>query len=298
MAESDPDPNPNIFHLALACYRAPLAHPLRSDAPLPPDMTQLLRLANRSPAVLACATHQTGAKAKELQAAAQFLIQQLCFVRGASHYRVLGLEPSATAERLKEHHRLLMRLFHPDRTTNDKNWTDSLASRINEARTALLRSQSRTVWSGAQRSQSPSPVSPVVVTARSQIKSSTAIRFSVRRSPFRRFCARFTALRYWMLGLVLGGSVLVVEWVVWRIDEVKSRTTVAPVSAIPETPIARSKSASSVDATDSSAISILLVAPDWSLLDQHGQPVWSVDLPADKTQLPATGLDAKTPGGQ
>jgi DnaJ family protein C protein 19 len=48
-------------------------------------------------------------------------------------YQVLGLEPGATPERIREEYRRLMKKMHPD-----QGGTTYLAARINEARDVLL----------------------------------------------------------------------------------------------------------------------------------------------------------------
>lgn len=72
-----------------------------------------------------------------------FFIEQVLLAHNASHYRVLGVEPGAGAETIKEHHRLLMRLFHPDRQTAPDERTDAFATRINQAYTVLRSPGSR-----------------------------------------------------------------------------------------------------------------------------------------------------------
>src|SRR5512147_2730773 len=103
-----------IAALALAFHRAPAQYPdlLHGRAPLPSGIAALLKLAGGSEPDSAAAAL---APADALRAAAHFFIEQVLLHHDSSHYRVLGLEPGASSEQIKEHHRLLMRVFHPDR---------------------------------------------------------------------------------------------------------------------------------------------------------------------------------------
>lgn len=135
----------DVVALALACYRTPLAYQNRLTlaAPLPKDMDRLLKLASGSQEVLDIALISTGAQPQELRAAAWFCVQQWCFARGANSYRVLGLEPGASLTQAKMHHRLLMRLLHPDRAAGRETWTEGYAARVNQAWTLLSRAECR-----------------------------------------------------------------------------------------------------------------------------------------------------------
>jgi hypothetical protein len=131
-----------IVALALEFHRAPTHHAdlLHGRAPLPPGVGILLKLAGGSepdPEWAALAPPQ------ELQAAALFFVEQVLFHRDSDHYRLLGVEPGASPERIKEHHRLLMRVFHPDRENRADDWKDAFATRINLAYTALRDPQAR-----------------------------------------------------------------------------------------------------------------------------------------------------------
>jgi hypothetical protein len=126
----------DIVALALAFHRAPTQYAdlLHGRTPLPPGVGTLLKLAGGSEPDPA---HAALARADELKAAALFFIEQALFHHDAGHYRVLGLEPGAPIEQIKEHHRLLMRVFHPDRENRADDWKDAFATRINLAYTAL-----------------------------------------------------------------------------------------------------------------------------------------------------------------
>lgn len=138
----------DIVDLALSCYRTSLEDKACPAVPmfLPKDMNRLLMLANGLQAVLAKASARTDAQPDELRDAARFLILQLCFIPSAGHYRVLGLPPDASSAQIKEHYRLLMQLFHPDRTIHRKDETEYVASRINAAWAVLSSSESRVIY--------------------------------------------------------------------------------------------------------------------------------------------------------
>jgi hypothetical protein len=125
-----------IVALALDFHRAPTRHAdlLHGRAPLPPGVGVLLKLAGGSEPDPECTAL---ASPDELQAAALFFIEQVLFRHDSDHYRVLGIEPGASPEQIKEHHRLLMRVFHPDRENRADDWKDAFATRINLAYTAL-----------------------------------------------------------------------------------------------------------------------------------------------------------------
>jgi DnaJ-domain-containing protein 1 len=124
--------------LALAFARAPGQFPelLYGRRRLPPGVTALLQVAAGSPLADA-ESALSGAVSGEPQQAAQFFIEQVLLAHSADHYRVLGVDPTAPAEKIKEHHRLLIRLFHPDRQLLPDARTDAFATRINRAYNVL-----------------------------------------------------------------------------------------------------------------------------------------------------------------
>ncbi len=147
----------DIAELALACYRAPLAYQdrLAPSAPLPTGMDRLLILANGSGPTCDDAARRIGARPDEVRDAARFLVQRLCFGRGADHYRVLGLNPDAPPAQVKEHHRRLMWLFHPDRVVGRESWTEGYAARVNEAWAVLSHPESRACYDTRMRQPAP-----------------------------------------------------------------------------------------------------------------------------------------------
>lgn len=129
--------------LAVEFFREPSRFPdlLHGRRRLPPGVTALLQMAaaNRS--------HQArGDVAGEVQQAARFFIEHVLMAHNASHYRVLGVDPVAPPEEIKEHHRLLMRLFHPDRQSAVDERSDAIATRINQAYTVLRYPDTRATY--------------------------------------------------------------------------------------------------------------------------------------------------------
>lgn len=261
--------------LALACYRTPLAYQDRLSlaAPLPEDMDRLLWLANGSPEILDAAVRQTGAKPGELRDAARFCIQQWCLARGADSHRLLGIEPGASPERIKEHYRLLIRLFHPDRAGGRESWTDHYASRINEAWTALSRTPDRAM----PESRSHPPQVPAQDALRPRVERlverpepRSSRHLPGHRSPSRRRRLSGLALGGLMLAalLALGGFYLEQVLV--------NRGGFQPTGVADSDPPAGEAPVPSVIAvpiTDPGAFGPFLAAPDWRALEQREQQV-------------------------
>lgn len=140
----------DILSLALTFYRTPITRPPLPRLPVGVDA--LLRIAGGNPQYTDEAVQLTGATADELREAAIFFIQQVFFARDADHYRLLGLNPGAQLPQIKEHHRLLMRLFHPDRQETALAWPELYAGRVNEAYNILRRLETRRDYDAQQAS--------------------------------------------------------------------------------------------------------------------------------------------------
>lgn len=251
--------NIDLLALALAYHRAPLEHQerLAEIAILPEDMGRLLWLANGSTEILAAAAREVGARASEIRAAALLLLQRLCFTRDASHYRVLGLNPDATAEQIKEHHRLLMRLVHPDRAGAADFWVDSYAARINEAYSVLSRPQTRADYDECLARRQPiATVAPAIPRPRSS---------TWRETPRRR---RLTlAARAHLPALVLGGLGLVAMLGVagvYLLPKPPVMATTESGSIVAEMPSPSPLSAAPVEST----LAAFQARPDWRALEQ------------------------------
>lgn len=148
---------PDIVTLAVDYYRSPLKYrPLvLPPAKLPEGAGKLLRVACGDGELLAELSRKARVTPSQIKVAAGFFIRQAFFARDADYYRVLGLRPTDDIERIKEHHRLLMKLFHPDRGDAEGDWTDALATRVNQAYTVLRRPDSRREYDASLRAPRP-----------------------------------------------------------------------------------------------------------------------------------------------
>jgi hypothetical protein len=72
------------------------------------------------------------------QEAAIFFLQQVLVSRENDNFRLLGLNPGASLELIKEHRRWLLKWLHPDR--NHNKWESTLFARVNSAALQLEKS--------------------------------------------------------------------------------------------------------------------------------------------------------------
>lgn len=276
----------DTIEFALACYRAPLRYQeqLSLAAALPADFERLLWLANGSPEALAEAVRHTGAKPGELCEAARFCIQQLCFARDASPHRLLGVEPGSSPERIKDHHRLLMRLFHPDRSAGGENWTDHYAARVNEAYRLLLRPRpyprkqgnagAAASWQAASESSGRAMVPHNAATG---APWSEAWRMPPPIAAGRGKSWTTTASRQRLPGMVLSGTALLACLMVWvlyasrpmPIANAGRPSQAQAVETVVESSAALPEASTPTGGSERSAINTLLVAPDWQVLGQR-----------------------------
>lgn len=141
------DTDPGCLSLAIAFQHAPGRFPelQQGEGALPDGIVHLLRLAGGAPI-----SEEMGAPplipAEALQSAAIFFIERALLAHSADHYRILGVSPDAPLDQIKEHHRLLIRLFHPDRSVQFGGDSAAIAARINLAYNAVRQSEPRAAY--------------------------------------------------------------------------------------------------------------------------------------------------------
>jgi hypothetical protein len=117
-------------------------------------MELLIRVVAGDAQAMSLAMAGTGESSTAVRDAAAFYIQQVMFATGSHSYRVLGLDPDASEERLKSHHRWLTRWLHPDR--NRDEFEAIYSERVNRA-WQDLRNQERRERYDQGRSGLPAP---------------------------------------------------------------------------------------------------------------------------------------------
>lgn len=124
-----------LLNLALALYRNRLVE--MPDAGHTDDILLLLRLANGDSELMAWASSTTGADADELRKSCVAFVERICFSGDTNPFNVLGLNPWANADAVREHYRLLIRIFHPDRGQVSNKTAEDYSARINQAYASL-----------------------------------------------------------------------------------------------------------------------------------------------------------------
>lgn len=128
----------------------------------PAGMLFLLRVANGESEPIALAVQHTGHSAQSIKNALIAFIEQFSLAGEGDHYRVLSLNPWCTLDEAKEHYRLLIRLFHPDRAVVSRDLAEHYAAQINQSYLAVKQ----------QLSDSSADFAPAAASAPMQAQSS------------------------------------------------------------------------------------------------------------------------------
>ena len=146
---------PRLLSLVLQFYRTPLRFPhlMKAEVPLPDEICEELGAASRvlSPAKLPQTAEALGVQPEQLRKAFRFFVQHSFLIPGAEPRRILGLPRSYSLQQLKQHHRILLRLFHPDRASGEEDFNAALSARINGAYQQLYETARDTVAHPVER---------------------------------------------------------------------------------------------------------------------------------------------------
>lgn len=210
-----------LLSLALSFYRDPLSFQdlLQGRSNLPEGVETILLAA--SGGVGQDQVAPAGGTPEEVQQAAMFFIEQVLLAPNADYYRLLGLGPQATETKIREHYRLLMRLFHPDRRVSQNDWQAVYAARVTQAYNVLRRPQSRSEYDALRvppLDHSAAPRPPVSIR-------------SARRPPARAACWwRQRLPQYVLTGTALAAGLFVLQ--VYLSQGLRASRTVNPATPV------------------------------------------------------------------
>jgi len=129
------DSSTDALEQALALHASPGRLPLLHARRLPPAVLTVIRIAAGDAEAIASAARRTAETERVIVDAAVLYVQQVLLREGADSYRLLGVNPDADGEQIKEHYRWLMRWLHPDR--HPERWEVVFVERVNRAWNSL-----------------------------------------------------------------------------------------------------------------------------------------------------------------
>lgn len=109
------------------------------------------RLALGKPVAFVRPDLRRAAECGALRAAALSFIARTQFASDADYYTLLGVTPAASMQTIRERHRLLMQIVHPDRASRDVRWPEGIAARVNRAYGTLKDAQLRAAYDARPR---------------------------------------------------------------------------------------------------------------------------------------------------
>lgn len=133
----NPPPWQRLMQMALLDFeRTPGRYPvaLREPRPLFEHIDSVILLASERPVA---GLQATPAAEHALRRAARHFVRTVMLRPGADAFTVLGLAPGFEPAQLRVHHRLMIRLTHPDFGAAGEIWPADAATRVNRARDLL-----------------------------------------------------------------------------------------------------------------------------------------------------------------
>ncbi|HID44766.1 MAG TPA: hypothetical protein EYP34_03285 [Chromatiaceae bacterium] len=138
-----------LFARVLEHYRRPPSSGF--DRSIPAVFPAFLECLARPEERLASVADSLGCDVEELWAASCFYIRELLLTDVTDHYRILGLSPDVDSREIRHRYRLLIGLFHPDRSMIREPWEEQFVRRVNRAWGVLKHPQKRLEYDRARR---------------------------------------------------------------------------------------------------------------------------------------------------
>jgi hypothetical protein len=141
--------NHSTIWMAVDLLRSPSSVSLVRDAPLPADVSTLLRIAVGDEEAMREAVEATGRSRGAVREAAAFYIEQILLHHDADSYRVLGACPDASNATLRRNMALLIRWLHPDQQKGAER--SVFATRVTRAWTDVKTEERRAAYNQSRR---------------------------------------------------------------------------------------------------------------------------------------------------
>jgi hypothetical protein len=141
--------NNSTIWMALDLLQSPSGVKLLRAAPLPADVSTILRIAAGDEEASRQAVDATRHSANSIREAAAFYIEQILLHPDADYYRVLGARPEASAAELRRNMALLIRWLHPDQQNVAE--TSVFAARVTRAWSELKTEERRAAYDLSRR---------------------------------------------------------------------------------------------------------------------------------------------------
>jgi hypothetical protein len=141
--------NNSTIWLALDLLQSPSSVKLLRAAPLPADVSTLLRIAAGDEEASRKAIEATQRSPKSVREAAAFYIEQILLHPDADYYRVLGAHPDASAAELRRNMAFLIRWLHPDQQNVAQR--SIFAARVTRAWSELKTEERRVAYNLSRR---------------------------------------------------------------------------------------------------------------------------------------------------
>jgi len=141
----------SAIRVAINLYLTPLKSAGIRQAPLPCDVSDVLRIAAGEDEIIEKAVLATNRSRNEIQQAASFFIENILFAHDADSYRVLGANSNASSGELRRNMALITRYLHPDLEANVER--SIFMTRVTEAWSDLKTPEKRAAYDRRRKSE-------------------------------------------------------------------------------------------------------------------------------------------------
>ena len=125
----------NAVNVALECHKRPNAFDVKREL-FPHGMLNVIKIAGGDDTTLQNCAEATGFEPASLMEACRWYLIQMLYHKSKSELQLLGLNPGASLEDIRQHKRWLAKWLHPDRNANV--WETKFFHKVERAGTSLM----------------------------------------------------------------------------------------------------------------------------------------------------------------